>query len=146
MRRGGYDVRLHVIGRCPPEISQQDGVTYFGLIDKGVDLHRFVEIVRNVDIGCMLSRAELTGIALLEFLRMGVPILATDVGGIPDILDLGAGELVSPQISADELAQHLARLIDEPDQLAELQERAWRHRRNASWRRAVGELKRILSQ
>jgi glycosyltransferase involved in cell wall biosynthesis len=146
LRRGGYDTRLHVIGRCPPEIAQQDGVSYFGLIDKGADLNRFVGILRNVDLGCMLSRAELTGIALLEFLRMGVPILATDVGGIPEILELGAGKLVSPQVSADELAQHLAALIDEPGQLAELQERAWHRRHNASWRRSVRELKRVLSQ
>jgi glycosyltransferase involved in cell wall biosynthesis len=146
LRRSGYEVRLHVIGRCPPEIAQQDGITHFGLIDKRVDIDRFIEILGNVDIGCMLSRAELTGIALLEFLRMGVPIIATDVGGIPDILELGAGQLVSPEISADDLAQHLARLIDEPDQMAVLKQKAWRRRHNASWRRAVQDLKEVLNR
>jgi glycosyltransferase involved in cell wall biosynthesis len=146
LRRSGYEVRLHVIGRCPPEIAQQDGTTHFGLIDKKVDIDRFIEVVGNVDIGCMLSRAELTGIALLEFLRMGVPIIATDVGGIPDILELGAGQLVSPEISADDLAQHLARLIDEPDQMAELKQSAWRRRHSASWRRAVQDLKGVLNR
>jgi glycosyltransferase involved in cell wall biosynthesis len=144
LRSAGYDARLHVIGKCPPRIVQQDGVIHFGLIDKSIHMDRFIEIVRNVDIGCMLSRAELTGIALLEFLRMGVPIIATDVGGIPDILELGAGRLVSPEISAEELAQHLALLIDEPDRMAELKQAAWRRRHNASWRRVVGELKEIL--
>jgi glycosyltransferase involved in cell wall biosynthesis len=146
LRRSGYDARLHVIGKCPPQIARQDGVTDFGLIDKRVDMDRFIEIVRNVDVGCMLSRAENAGIALLEFLRMGVPIIATDVGGIPDILELGAGELVSPEISAHELAQRLARLVDEPDQIAELKQIAWRRRHNASWRRAVQELKAVLNR
>jgi glycosyltransferase involved in cell wall biosynthesis len=146
LRQSGYDVRLHVIGKCPSEISQQDGITYFGLIDKSVDIDRFIEIIGNVDVGCMLSRGELTGIALLEFLRMGVPIIATDVGGIPDILELGAGQLVSPEISAEGLAQHLAHLIDEPGQLAELKQSAWRRRHNASWRRAVQELKGVLNR
>jgi glycosyltransferase involved in cell wall biosynthesis len=146
LRRAGYDIRLHVIGKCPPEIAHRDGVTHFGLIDKGVNMGRFIEIVRNVDVGCMLSRAELTGIALLEFLRMGVPIIATDVGGIPDIVQLGAGHLVSPEIAADDLAQCLARMVDEPDRLAELQEEAWRRRHNASWRRVVQELKAALNQ
>ncbi len=145
LRRAGYDIRLHVIGKCPLQIAQQDGVTHFGVIDKGVDMDRFIGIIRNVDIGCMLSRAELTGIALLEFLRMGVPIIATDVGGIPDILELGAGQLVSREISAGDLAQHLARLLDEPHQIAELQQNAWRRRRNASWRRAVQDLKGVLN-
>lgn len=146
LRRGGYDIRLHVIGECPPGISQQDGVTHFGLIDKSVDIDRFIEIVRNVDIGCMLSRAEMAGIALLEFLRMGVPIIATDVGGIPDIVALGAGNLVSPEISPGNLAQHFARMVDKPDRLAELRESAWHRRHNASWRRAVAELKCVFGQ
>jgi glycosyltransferase involved in cell wall biosynthesis len=146
LRRSGYDMRLHVIGKCPLEISEREGVTHFGLIDKSVNMDRFIEIVRNVDIGCMLSRAEMAGIALLEFLRMGIPIIATDVGGIPDIVDLGAGYVVSPGISADELAQRLALTVDDHEQLAALRDRAWRRRHNASWRRVVTELKRVLGQ
>lgn len=145
-RRSGYDVRLHVIGKSPPEIAQQEGIAHFGSIDKRIDIDRFIEIIRNVDVGCMLSRAELTGISLLEFLRMGVPIIGTDVGGIPDILELGAGLLVSPEISAIDLAERLARLIDEPDLMAELKRSAWRRRHNASWRRVVEELKTVLSR
>jgi glycosyltransferase involved in cell wall biosynthesis len=146
LRVAGYDARLHVVGKCTPDIAQRDGIVNFGLIDKRVDIDRFIDIVGSVDVGCMLSRAELAGIALLEFMRMGVPVIATDVGGIPDILELGAGELVSPQISPDDLAQSLARLIDEPDRLAALRQAAWHRRHNASWRRAVGELKGILRQ
>ena len=114
------------------------------MIDKSVDMDRFIEAVDSVDVGCMVSRAELTGIALLEFLRMGVPIIATDVGGIPDILELGAGQLVSSDISVDDLAQRIARLIDNPDHMAELTQNAWRRRHNASWRRSVQELKKVL--
>jgi glycosyltransferase involved in cell wall biosynthesis len=146
LRRSGYNVRLHVLGRCPPEIAQQDGVVHFGLIDKSVHSDRFIEIVSDVDVGCMLSRAENAGVALMEFLRMGVPVIATDVGGIPDILELGAGQLVSVQISADDLAQRVARLIDEPDLMADLKQIAWRRRHNASWRRVVRELEGILCQ
>jgi glycosyltransferase involved in cell wall biosynthesis len=146
MRHAGYDVRLHIIGECPIEISQRDGVTHYGVIDKSVHMDRFLEIVRDIDIGCMLSRAELTGIALLEFLRMGVPVIATDVGGIPDIVELGAGQLVMPEIRASDLAEHFARLLDEPERLDELRESAWRRRQNASWRRVVRELKDVLDQ
>jgi glycosyltransferase involved in cell wall biosynthesis len=146
LRQSGYDVRLHVIGNCPPTIALQDGVTHFGVIDKRTDMDRFIEIIRNIDMGCMLSRAENAGVALLEFLRMGIPIIGTDVGGIPDILELGAGRLLSPGISADDLAHHLARLMDQPDQTTELTQHAWHRRHNASWRRVVRELDGILHQ
>jgi glycosyltransferase involved in cell wall biosynthesis len=77
---------------------------------------------------------------------MGVPVIATDVGGIPDILELGAGQMVSPEISADDLAQYIARLLDEPDQIAALKESAWRRRFNASWRRAVRDFREVLNR
>jgi glycosyltransferase involved in cell wall biosynthesis len=143
-RRAGYDIRLHVIGNCPTEISRQEGVTYFGQIDKRTEARRFIEILGDIDIGCLLPRAELAGVAYLEFLRLGVPIIAADVGGAPDIVELGAGKLVSPTIKPEELAEHLALTVDEPDRLAELQEVAWRRRHNASWRRVVQQLKRVL--
>jgi glycosyltransferase involved in cell wall biosynthesis len=143
-RRGGYDVRLHVVGNCPAEIARQEGVTYFGQIDKGADSRRFIEILDNIDIGCLLPRAELAGIAYMEFLRLGVPIIAADVGGAPDIIELGAGILVSPEIRAKELAEQLASALDEPDRLTELREMAWRRRHNASWRRVIGELREVL--
>jgi glycosyltransferase involved in cell wall biosynthesis len=146
LRGSGYDVRLHVIGKCPPEIARREGVVNFGLIDKRTNMDRFIEIVGDIDVGCMLSRAELTGIALLEFLRMGVPIVATDVGGIPDIVELGAGQVVSPEIAPEELALYLARMIDDRDRLAELRETAWKKRHNASWRRVVRELQSVLNQ
>jgi glycosyltransferase involved in cell wall biosynthesis len=145
LRRAGYDIRLHIVGKCPLEISRRDGVTHFGVIDKTVDIDRFINIVSNIDVGCMLSRAETAGIALLEFLRMGIPVIATDVGGIPDIMKLGAGYLVAPEIRASDLAEHFARLLDEPEWLAELQENAWRRRQNASWRRVIRELKGVLN-
>jgi glycosyltransferase involved in cell wall biosynthesis len=143
-RRAGYDIQLHVIGNCPTEIAQQEGITYFGRIDKLAGARRFIEILDNVDIGCLLSRAELAGIAYLEFLRLGVPVIATDVGAAPDIVELGAGMLVSPEIRAEELAQQLALTLDEPGRLAELQEVAWQRRRNASWRRVIQQLKNVL--
>ena len=144
LRRAGYDVRLHVIGKCPASIAEQDGVTYFGMIDKRTGLDRLIDIVSKIDLGCMLSRAELTGIALLEFLRLGIPIIATDVGGIPDILELGAGELVSSASSEEYLASLLSGLIDEPERLQALKETAWQRRHNASWRRVVRELGKVV--
>ena len=144
LRREGYDARLHIIGNCPEEIARQEGVAYFGRVDKRTDMDRFVQIVGAVDIGCMLSRAELAGVALCEFLRLGVPVVATDVGGIPDIVALGAGQLISPGASAEDLASLLASYITDRKGLLELQHEAWVRRHNASWKRAVAGLRLVL--
>jgi glycosyltransferase involved in cell wall biosynthesis len=139
-RSRGRDVRLNVIGNCPAEIAARPEVTYFGRIDKRTDIERFIEIVSALDLGCMLSRAELAGIALLEFLRLGVPVIASDVGGIPDIVALGAGELVRPDITAEELAAIFTRLIEDRDRLQRLQRLAWEKRHRASWKRVIDDL------
>jgi glycosyltransferase involved in cell wall biosynthesis len=107
-------------------------------------MDRFLGIISDIDIGCMLSYAEPTGIALPEFLRMAKPVIASDVGGIPDIVQLGAGQLVAVNSGASELAERLAHLIDDPEQLRALQSAAWDRRQNASWRRVVRDLKNVL--
>ncbi len=143
-RSRGLDVRLNVIGNCPPEIAARPEVSYFGRIDKRTNIEQFIEIVGALDLGCMLSRAELAGIALLEFLRLGVPVIASDVGGIPDIIALGAGELVRPDITAEELATIFTRLMEDRDHLRRLQRLAWERRHRASWKRVIEDLQYAL--
>ena len=56
MRRSGYNIRLNVIGKCHPEIAQQDGITHFGVIDKGVGIARFIDIIGiSISGACFLA-------------------------------------------------------------------------------------------
>jgi glycosyltransferase involved in cell wall biosynthesis len=146
MRRRNLPVRLRVIGRCPEEIQKMDGVDYLGIIQKSTHMSQFLEAIGDVDLGCQLSRAELTGIATLEFLRLGIPILATDVGGMPEIMNHGAGLMVSPNIGQEELAETISELVTDRDRYTVLRASAERRRGWASWLRAARELDAALSQ
>jgi hypothetical protein len=73
-----------------------------------------------------------------------VPVTANDFGRISDILEFAGSQLVSPGISADEFARHLAPLLDEPERLAELR-RYVPPAVYASERSVVPELKAPLS-
>lgn len=48
------------------------------------------------DVIVLSSRTEGTPIVALEALALGVPVVATAVGGVPDLLADGAGRLVAP--------------------------------------------------
>ncbi len=137
-------IRLVVIGNCPDVIAGADGVTHLGRIDKATEPARFVDALRSIDLGCQLSRAELLGIAVLEFLRLGVPVMATAVGGITDVLADGGGISLPPGIDVEELAAELDGLMSAPDRYRRLRQDAVRRSSWASWRRAARDLQRAL--
>jgi glycosyltransferase involved in cell wall biosynthesis len=65
----------------------------------------------------LATRSEAHPISLLEAMATGLPVVASDVGGVPEILD-GHGFLVSPG-DPDALAARLRRLVEDPALRAE---------------------------
>ncbi len=62
------------------------------------------------------ERTELQPIAVLEAMAVGLPVVATRVGGVPEMLDGGRlGVLVAPEDPAA-LADALARVLEHPDE------------------------------
>jgi glycosyltransferase involved in cell wall biosynthesis len=144
LRQRGAPIRLRVVGNCPDGIAAMDGIDHLGIINKASDPPHFIETIRSVDLGCQISRAELTGIAMMEFLRVGVPIVATNIGGIPDMFEGGGGLLVAPDISAEHLAEELHALMSDTQRYQALRQTAMRRAEWASWRRAARELDQAL--
>ncbi len=73
------------------------------------------ELYPIMDVLCLPSLMEGMGLVLLEAMHFGVPVVATQVGGIPEvIIDGESGLLVDP---GDSLALALAitRLLNSPD-------------------------------
>ena len=71
------------------------------------------------------SRAECLPFVLLEAMARGRPVVASAVGGIPDLLRDGAGDLVPPE-DATALADVLFRWIHEPPHRQDIARAGWR--------------------
>ncbi|PKQ38023.1 MAG: hypothetical protein CVT59_05420 [Actinobacteria bacterium HGW-Actinobacteria-1] len=66
--------------------------------------------IAAMDVYVVTSVTETTNLSFLEAMALGIPVVATAVGGIPDIVaDGGSGVLVSPH-RPDELARAIADL------------------------------------
>lgn len=77
-------------------------------------------ILAGCDVGVLSSRSEGFPLALLDYGRAGLAVVATDVGECREILDSGrAGRLVAPG-DADALADALCGLLGEPTAAAAL--------------------------
>ncbi len=82
---------------------------------------------------------------LLEAMAAGVPVVATTVSGIPEVVTDGdTGRLVPPQ-RPDLLADALARLLTDPTLRSRLGQAGRRHvREHASWASAIAPLLALL--
>jgi len=68
------------------------------------------EVLRAYDVFVLPSLSEGFGLALMEAMTSGIPVIASNVGGVPEILHSpGLGIMVSPS-SVDELASAMERL------------------------------------
>ena len=76
------------------------------------------------DIAVLSSRSEGSPNALLEAMAAGVPVVATDVGGVPEIAVHGDTALLVQPGDPGELAESMGRLIREPQLASGLAVRA----------------------
>lgn len=83
-----------------------------------------VRLAAAFDVAVNSSLYEGSSLALIEYMALGRPIVATAVGGSPDLLDGGgAGLLVEPADPAA-LADAIGALLADPERARELGERA----------------------
>jgi glycosyltransferase involved in cell wall biosynthesis len=75
--------------------------------------------LEQADAFVLPSLNENLPLALLQAMAMGLPCIAADVGGIPEVLNAGCGMLVAPG-DVRSLRAAMERLIDEPSLAARL--------------------------
>lgn len=108
------------------ELGLDDVVLTLGVRDDVPDL------LAAVDVAVLSSDFEGSPLAVLEYMEAGLPIVATEVGGLPDLLDDGrCGVLVAPGDDA-ELAAGIRRLLTDRE-LATRLGAAARHRRRTEF-------------
>jgi glycosyltransferase involved in cell wall biosynthesis len=76
------------------------------------------ELMRHADVFALTSEWEARALVVQEAMAAGLPVVATDVGGLPGLL-AGTGVLVPPG-DPDALAAAVGDLLDDPGRRAEL--------------------------
>jgi N-acetyl-alpha-D-glucosaminyl L-malate synthase BshA len=81
-------------------------------------------LMRCSDIGVLCSETESAPLTLLEGMSTGLPMIATRVGGVLEIVDEGKNGLLVPPKHPEELAQAILRLYRDPKLRSRLGESA----------------------
>jgi glycosyltransferase involved in cell wall biosynthesis len=116
LRDGGYAVHCVILGEGPQEAELRNLIAQLGLEERVQLLGRrddVEQIVRELDVAVLCSVREGSPLAMLEYMAAGAPIVATAVGGIPELIEDGAhGLLVAPR-DAQALCAGIAKLLDD---------------------------------
>ena len=111
-------VRLLVAGAGPFESAYRKEVSALGC-DDVVSFLGFrkdsADLMTAADLVILPSLAEAFGLTLTEALYLGTPVVATRVGGIPEIVDDGVDGLLVPPADSKALADAIVDLLNNGD-------------------------------
>lgn len=85
------------------------------------------EILSILDVFVLVSLKEGLGVSLLEAGSYGLPIVATNVGGIPEVVRDGITGLLAPPKDSEALAEKIIYLLSHPEEARKMGEngRKW---------------------
>jgi glycogen synthase len=132
------DARVLLVGDGPARATIERMIRRRGLTDRirmtGFLAHREIPaVLRHANVFCLPSHYEELGTALLEAMQAGLPIVASDAGGIPGAVG-PAARLVSPG-DPRALAAALDALLADPAQATQLAHLARKRAQAVSWER-----------
>ncbi|HEY3067286.1 MAG TPA: glycosyltransferase family 4 protein [Methylomirabilota bacterium] len=81
------------------------------------------DVLSAVEVVTLPSRSEGLPFALLEAMTLGKPVVASTVGGNPEVVEDGRTGLLVPPADAAALADAIARLLEHPHEAAAMGER-----------------------
>jgi glycosyltransferase involved in cell wall biosynthesis len=111
--------QLIIVGSGPLEAALREQVRTLSLTKSvafvGYKRQIYAELAR-MDILCVPSLSEAFGIVILEGMAMGLPVVGTRVGGIPEVIRDGETGILVPPRDVPALAQACKYLLSHPEE------------------------------
>lgn len=120
LRAQGRAIRLRLAGDGVDRLALEAQARQLGLPPEAVEFlgwvnaDRLPEVYREAGAMALSSFAEGIPVVLMEAMAMGVPCVATYIGGIAELIENGVSGLLVPAGDVVALAAALGRLMDSP--------------------------------
>jgi len=150
LRASGIDARLLLCGCNPPMDVDPAVAELIPMIDKQKPggYEALCALYASADVFLLPTRAECAGVVFSEAAAFGLPIVATDTGGIPTMVDHGGNGVLLPlsAVAAD-YTRTLQDIISQPGRLAAMREASrQRFAETLNWSQFSQKLGGILSK
>ncbi len=130
LRDQGCDVRLDIAGEDDDggngfrdvlknkirDLNLGDHVTLLGAIDGDEVRHR----LGKAHLFVLASWAEPLGVAYMEAMSCGTPVIGTDAGGVPELIESGVDGILVPPQDPKAIAETISKLSADPASLVRL--------------------------
>ena len=106
--------KLMMVGEGPERKKAEQLCKTYGIENKVVFLGNSSEVDKILclsDLFLLPSKTESFGLAALEAMASGVPVISSDSGGIPEVNIQGVSGFLSPVGAIDEMAQNALKIL-----------------------------------
>ncbi len=129
LRSEGYAAKLLLVGDGPDRAAAEHRARELEVIEDVRFLGKqepVEEILSIADIFLMPSGSETFGLAALEAMACGVPVIASNIGGLPELVVDGETGFLRPMGDIEAYTSCARQLLDDPDLLERMSEAARR--------------------
>jgi len=119
--------RLVLAGDGPERPAAEALARHLGIESHVIFLGKTTEVERILgisDLFLLPSESESFGLAALEAMASGVPVIASNAGGLPEVITHGVNGFLEPIGSVETMATHAIELLSDAKRLAAFSEAA----------------------
>jgi glycosyltransferase involved in cell wall biosynthesis len=123
------DDSINVVRESIKKYALEDSVILTGALSK----EKWIELSRDYDIFINTTNVDNTPVSVMEAMALGLPVVSTNVGGIPFLVEDGKeGILVNPG-DAVAFTEAIKKLLSNPDLASQLQRNARKKAETFDW-------------
>lgn len=108
------DSRLILVGDGPDALVAREMGQELGILDRiyfiGI-VDRVAPLLARADLFLLPSSTESFGLVALEAMSSGVPVIASDIGGIPEVIEHGRTGFLAPVGDVDAMSAYAIELL-----------------------------------
>jgi len=103
----GEGAQRKQLERLALRLGLKERVSFTGLCEKPA------EMISAFDMAVIPSRREAFGITAIEFMRMKIPVIASPVGGLPELVQHNKTGILLNNLNAENIAEAIKKLLQE---------------------------------
>jgi glycosyltransferase involved in cell wall biosynthesis len=139
---GQYDPAQRDVERLAHELGVANSIRFAGFLD----MRKKKIEAEDADIFINTNRIDNTPVGIVEAFAFGLPVVATEVGGIADLIVDGETGLLVPMDADNAMAEAIVRLLRDPELAGRLSSNGRKYAETCGWDAVKPHWEQILAE